>query len=187
MARVNLMKNIVTSRRQPHTPLDNVNTPYNPIRWKHIISSFCMVMLYKIDHYVFKSFIFCVSDCWRGRLPARRRSTTTSASSPSWRPATTSSTPSIASTSPWSRWAASLTNYFAINFVIFEIFKASCFFLYYRLVRMSTIITTSFLGKVPWTGTFYFLPFPLLWTTCLLLAALTSDHISETSSSTTRS
>merc|ERR1712152_14648 len=32
MARVNLMKNIVTSRRQPHTPLDNVNTPYNPIR-----------------------------------------------------------------------------------------------------------------------------------------------------------
>ena len=33
MARVNLMKNIVTSRRQPHTPLDNVNTPYNPIRW----------------------------------------------------------------------------------------------------------------------------------------------------------
>merc|ERR1712046_303946 len=25
MARVNLMKNIVTSRRQPHTPLDNVN------------------------------------------------------------------------------------------------------------------------------------------------------------------
>jgi len=32
MARVNLMKNIVTSRRQPHSPLDNVNTPYNPIR-----------------------------------------------------------------------------------------------------------------------------------------------------------
>merc|ERR1712110_663908 len=32
MVRVNLMKNIVTSRRQPHTPLDNVNTPYNPIR-----------------------------------------------------------------------------------------------------------------------------------------------------------
>merc|ERR1712192_36304 len=32
MASVNLMKNIVTSRRQPHTPLDNVNTPYNPIR-----------------------------------------------------------------------------------------------------------------------------------------------------------
>merc|ERR1711909_117762 len=32
MTRVNMMKNIVTSRRQPHTPLDNVNTPYNPIR-----------------------------------------------------------------------------------------------------------------------------------------------------------
>lgn len=32
MARVNLMKNIVTARRQPHSPLDNVNTPYNPIR-----------------------------------------------------------------------------------------------------------------------------------------------------------
>jgi len=32
MARVNLMKNIVTSRRQPHSPLDNVNTPYNPVR-----------------------------------------------------------------------------------------------------------------------------------------------------------
>merc|ERR1712192_371306 len=31
MARVNLMKNIVTSSRQPHTPLDNVNTPYNYI------------------------------------------------------------------------------------------------------------------------------------------------------------
>ena len=110
MARVNLMKNIVTSRRQPHTPLDNVNTPYNPIRWTvtRIISSFCMVMLYRIDHSVFKSLIFCVSDCWRGRLPARRRSTTTSASSPSWRPATTSSTPSIASTLPWSRWASSL-------------------------------------------------------------------------------
>ena len=57
---------------------------------------------------MFKSSIFCVSDCWRGRLPARRRSTTTSASSPSWRPATTSSTPSIASTLPWSRWASSL-------------------------------------------------------------------------------
>merc|ERR1712156_725411 len=26
------MKNIVSSRRQPHSPLDNVNTPYNPIR-----------------------------------------------------------------------------------------------------------------------------------------------------------
>merc|ERR1712105_120503 len=32
MARVNLMKNIVTARRQPHSPLDNVNTPYNPVR-----------------------------------------------------------------------------------------------------------------------------------------------------------
>jgi len=32
MTRVNLMKNIVASRRQPHSPLDNVNTPYNPIR-----------------------------------------------------------------------------------------------------------------------------------------------------------
>jgi len=32
MARVNLMKNIVTTRRQPHSPTDNVNTPYNPIR-----------------------------------------------------------------------------------------------------------------------------------------------------------
>jgi len=32
MARVNLMKNIVSSRRQPHSPLDNVNTPYNGIR-----------------------------------------------------------------------------------------------------------------------------------------------------------
>jgi len=32
MARVNLMKTIVSSRRQPHSPLDNVNTPYNPIR-----------------------------------------------------------------------------------------------------------------------------------------------------------
>jgi hypothetical protein len=32
MARVNLMKNIVSNRRQPHSPLDNVNTPYNPIR-----------------------------------------------------------------------------------------------------------------------------------------------------------
>ena len=32
MARVNMMKNIVTDRRQPHSPLDNVNTPYNPIR-----------------------------------------------------------------------------------------------------------------------------------------------------------
>merc|ERR1712190_175768 len=32
MARCNLMKNIVSSRRQPHSPLDNVNTPYNPIR-----------------------------------------------------------------------------------------------------------------------------------------------------------
>merc|ERR1712066_668793 len=32
MARVKLMKNIVSSRRQPHSPLDNVNTPYNPIR-----------------------------------------------------------------------------------------------------------------------------------------------------------
>merc|ERR1711973_20225 len=32
MARVNLMKNIVTDRRQPHSPLDNVNTPYNPVR-----------------------------------------------------------------------------------------------------------------------------------------------------------
>merc|ERR1711922_82817 len=28
MARVNLMKNIVTSRRQPHTPLDKLNTKY---------------------------------------------------------------------------------------------------------------------------------------------------------------
>ena len=33
MARVKLMKNIVSSRRQPHSPLDNVNTPYNPIRY----------------------------------------------------------------------------------------------------------------------------------------------------------
>jgi len=32
MARVNMMKSIVTDRRQPHSPLDNVNTPYNPIR-----------------------------------------------------------------------------------------------------------------------------------------------------------
>jgi len=32
MARVNLMKNIVSSRRQPHSPLDNVQTPYNSIR-----------------------------------------------------------------------------------------------------------------------------------------------------------
>merc|ERR1712059_94319 len=32
MARVNLMKNIVTNRRQPHSPLDNVTTPYNPVR-----------------------------------------------------------------------------------------------------------------------------------------------------------
>merc|ERR1712013_507118 len=32
MARCNLMKNIVSSRHQPHSPLDNVNTPYNPIR-----------------------------------------------------------------------------------------------------------------------------------------------------------
>merc|ERR1712029_1155639 len=32
MARCNLMKNIVSSRRQPHSPLDNVNTPYTPIR-----------------------------------------------------------------------------------------------------------------------------------------------------------
>ena len=32
MARVNMMKNIVSDRRQPHSPLDNVNTPYNPIR-----------------------------------------------------------------------------------------------------------------------------------------------------------
>ena len=32
MTRVNMMKNIVTNRRQPHSPLDNVNTPYNPIR-----------------------------------------------------------------------------------------------------------------------------------------------------------
>merc|ERR1711954_252003 len=31
-ARCSLMKNIVSSRRQPHSPLDNVNTPYNPIR-----------------------------------------------------------------------------------------------------------------------------------------------------------
>merc|ERR1712210_294107 len=68
MARVNLMKNIVTSRRQPHTPLDNVNTPYNPIR------------------------------LLKGHLPARRRSTTTSASSPSSRAATTSLTPNTAST-----------------------------------------------------------------------------------------
>merc|ERR1712115_337339 len=29
MTRVNLMKKIVTNRRQPHSPLDNVNTPYN--------------------------------------------------------------------------------------------------------------------------------------------------------------
>ena len=33
MARVKLMKNVVTSRRQPHSPLDNVQTPYNPIRY----------------------------------------------------------------------------------------------------------------------------------------------------------
>merc|ERR1719337_116743 len=26
------MKTIVSDRRQPHSPLDNVNTPYNPIR-----------------------------------------------------------------------------------------------------------------------------------------------------------
>jgi len=32
MARVNVMKTIVQDRRQPHSPLDNVNTPYNPIR-----------------------------------------------------------------------------------------------------------------------------------------------------------
>jgi len=32
MARVNVMKTIVADRRQPHSPLDNVNTPYNPIR-----------------------------------------------------------------------------------------------------------------------------------------------------------
>ena len=32
MARVNMMKTILTNRRQPHSPLDNVNTPYNPIR-----------------------------------------------------------------------------------------------------------------------------------------------------------
>jgi len=32
MTRVNLMKNIVSNRRQPHSPLDNVNTPYNPLR-----------------------------------------------------------------------------------------------------------------------------------------------------------
>ena len=71
--------------------------------------------------------------------------------------------------------------------------KADCLASYFhfppfsRLVKMSTTTTTSFLGKVPWTGTFYFLPFLLLWTTCLLLAAHTSDRISETSSSTTRS
>merc|ERR1712223_192340 len=28
----NMRKTIVTDRRQPHSPLDNVNTPYNPIR-----------------------------------------------------------------------------------------------------------------------------------------------------------
>merc|ERR1712180_535296 len=32
MARVNVMKAIVTDRRQPHAPLDNVNTPYNSVR-----------------------------------------------------------------------------------------------------------------------------------------------------------
>ena len=32
MARVKVMKTIVTDRRQPHSPLDNVNTSYNPIR-----------------------------------------------------------------------------------------------------------------------------------------------------------
>jgi len=32
MARVNLIKSIVSDRRQPHTPLDNVNTPYNSVR-----------------------------------------------------------------------------------------------------------------------------------------------------------
>ena len=62
MARVNLMKNIVTSRRQPHTPLDNVNTPYNPIRWTvtHIISSFCMIMLQRRSLFVQKFHILCL-------------------------------------------------------------------------------------------------------------------------------
>jgi len=32
MAGVNVMKSIVSNRRQPHTPLDNVNTPYNSVR-----------------------------------------------------------------------------------------------------------------------------------------------------------
>jgi len=32
MARCNLIKSIVSDRRQPHTPLDNVNTPYNSVR-----------------------------------------------------------------------------------------------------------------------------------------------------------
>jgi len=32
MAGVNVMKTIVSNRRQPHSPLDNVNTPYNSIR-----------------------------------------------------------------------------------------------------------------------------------------------------------
>merc|ERR1712042_242814 len=32
MAGVNVMKSIVQNRRQPHTPLDNVNTPLNSVR-----------------------------------------------------------------------------------------------------------------------------------------------------------
>jgi hypothetical protein len=32
MARVNMIKSIVSDRRQPHSPLDNVNTPYNSVR-----------------------------------------------------------------------------------------------------------------------------------------------------------
>merc|ERR1712173_509647 len=32
MAGVNVMKTIVGSRRQPHSPLDNVNTPLNSVR-----------------------------------------------------------------------------------------------------------------------------------------------------------
>jgi len=32
MSRVNVMKTIVSNRKQPHSPLDNVNTPYNSVR-----------------------------------------------------------------------------------------------------------------------------------------------------------
>ena len=87
MARVNMMKTIVTDRRQPHSPLDNVNTPYNPIRLLKGAPPgqvlYCTVLYCTV---LYCTVLYCT-------VMYRRQSTTTSQSWPSRRRIITSCLP----------------------------------------------------------------------------------------------